>query len=128
MAGDARSPARRAGDSSTAGLREHVFLAAAATGAALGGRTDEFTAAAAALDANSDALTVGHRRVYGDDAGKAFGPLWKSHIGFLVDYTTGLAAKDKAKADKAIADLVALQRPTSAPSSPPLSPALAKEP
>src|SRR5438309_945841 len=38
-------------------LEEHVYLASAATGAALGGRADEFTAAAAALDGNSNALT-----------------------------------------------------------------------
>jgi hypothetical protein len=40
-------------------------------------------------------------------AGDAFLPLWRKHIGFVVDYTTGLAAKDKAKQDKAVADLVA---------------------
>ncbi|MGH2739751.1 MAG: hypothetical protein ACRDH6_04610, partial [Actinomycetota bacterium] len=34
-------------------LQEHVYLAASATGAALGGRTDEFDAAAAALDGAS---------------------------------------------------------------------------
>ena len=39
-------------------LQEHVALAAATTGAALGGRGDEFTAVAGALDANSDALTA----------------------------------------------------------------------
>jgi plastocyanin len=44
--------------------------------------------------------------VYGPDAEKAFLPLWREHIGFFVDYTTGGATKDKAKQDKAIADLV----------------------
>ena len=34
-------------------FREHIFLAAAATGAALGGRDGEFKAAAGSLDANS---------------------------------------------------------------------------
>ena len=33
-------------------------------------------------------------------------PLWRKHIGFFVDYTTGLAAKDAAKQDKAINDLI----------------------
>ncbi len=44
--------------------------------------------------------------MYGIDAEKAFLPLWRKHIGFVVDYTTGLATKDKAKQDKAVNDLV----------------------
>jgi hypothetical protein len=32
--------------------------------------------------------------------------LWRKHIGFVVDYTTGIAAKDKAKQEKAVSDLV----------------------
>jgi hypothetical protein len=88
-------------------FREHVFLAAAATGAALGGRTPEFNAAAKAVDANSEAITSAVGSVFGAPAGEAFRPLWKKHIGFVVDYTTGLAAKDKAKQDKAVEALVA---------------------
>src|SRR5262249_48831996 len=38
-------------------FQEHIYLAAAATGAALGGREAEFKAAAAALDANSVAIS-----------------------------------------------------------------------
>ena len=60
-----------------------MLLAAAATGATLGGRADEFTAAAAALDGNSNALTGNIAGIFGDDAGKAFDPLWKKHIGDL---------------------------------------------
>jgi hypothetical protein len=86
-------------------LQEHVYLAGLATAEALGGRTQNFTAAATALDANSDAITAAIGSVYGDAAGKAFGPLWKKHIGFFVDYTTGLATNDTAKADKALSDL-----------------------
>ena len=56
--GDAKSPASTLRVQLDSQLREHVFLAAAATGAAVGGRTDEFTAAAAALDGNSDAITA----------------------------------------------------------------------
>ena len=33
-------------------------------------------------------------------------PLWRRHIGFFVDYTVGVATKDKAKQDKAVGDLV----------------------
>ncbi|HEV8627703.1 MAG TPA: hypothetical protein VG034_24965 [Acidimicrobiia bacterium] len=103
-------PASKAADllaSLNAGLREHVFLASAATGAALGGRADEFAAAKAALDANSDAVTSVITGVYGDEAGKQFSPLWKKHIDFLVDYTNAVVAKDQAKADKAIDNLLA---------------------
>jgi hypothetical protein len=87
-------------------LQEHVFLAAAATGAALGGRQAEFEAAATALDGNSLDLSRAIGSVYGPDAEKAFLPLWRKHIGFVVDYTTGVATKDQAKQDKAVADLV----------------------
>ena len=89
------------------GLREHVFLAAAATGAALGGRADEFTAAKAALDANSEDLTGAVAGVYGPEAGRAFAPLWNKHIGFVVDYTNAVAARDQPKADEAMGNLLA---------------------
>lgn len=88
-------------------LRDHVFLAAGATGAALGGRTAEFQAAAGALDANSIGVSKAIGMVYGSAAGTAFLPLWRRHIGFVVDYTTGLAAQDRAKQDRAVAALVA---------------------
>ncbi len=87
-------------------LAEHVQLAASATNAALGGRDDEFTAAAGALDANSVDLSKAIGSVYGKGAEDAFLPLWRKHIGFFVDYTQGVAAKDMAKQDKAVADLV----------------------
>ncbi len=87
-------------------FQEHVYLAAAATGAALGGREDEFKAAAGALDANSVAIGQAIGSVYGGDAEKAFLPLWRRHIGFAVDYTVGVATRDTTKADKAVNDLV----------------------
>jgi phage FluMu protein gp41 len=109
-------PSRYVGiaDSPAVGLRvalntlfaEHVYLAARTTGAALGGRQVEFRAAAAALDGNSDDIIRAVASVYGEDAGRAFGPLWKKHIGFVVDYTTGLAGKDRAKQDRAVGDLL----------------------
>jgi hypothetical protein len=43
---------------------------------------------------------------YGNGAGDAFLALWRKHIGFIVDYTTGVASKDQKKADKAVADLL----------------------
>jgi len=87
-------------------LREHAILAAMATGSALGGRDAEFKAAAGALDVNSVDIAKAIGSVYGADAEKAFLPLWRKHIGFVVDYTTGIAAKDKAKQDKAVNDLI----------------------
>jgi len=87
-------------------LAEHVFLAATATGAALGARPPEFGAAAAALDANSVALSKTIGSVYGADAEQAFLALWRRHIGFVVDYTSALGAKDKMKQDKAVTDLL----------------------
>lgn len=88
-------------------LQEHVYLAAAATNAALDGHADEFQAAAAALDGNSVDLAKANGAAYGPDAEAAFLPLWRKHIGFVVDYTTGVATKDTAKQEKAVNDLVA---------------------
>jgi hypothetical protein len=87
-------------------LREHVVLALSATDGALGGRNDEFTAAANALDANSQELAAAIGSVYGQAAQDAFLPLWRKHIGFLVDYTQGVAANDEAKKTKAVNDLI----------------------
>lgn len=109
-AGEQHAPAA---DSSSADLRatletalqEHVYLAGAATGAALAGRKAEFEAAAATLDANSVALSKAIGSVYGAPAEDAFLPLWRKHIEFFVQYTTALGAKDKAGQDKAVADL-----------------------
>ena len=91
-------------------LQEHVALAASATGGALGGRTAHFEAAAAQLDANSIDLSKAVGAAYGPQAEQAFLPLWRKHIGFVVDYTQGLATKDQAKADKAVADLTEYQQ------------------
>ena len=88
------------------GLREHAYLAGAATNAALGGRDAEFKAAAGALDANSVDIAKAIGSVYGKDAEQAFLPLWRRHIGFFVDYTVGVATKDQAKQDKAVGDLI----------------------
>lgn len=86
-------------------LQEHVYLAGSATGAAIGGRTEEFEAAAATLDENSIALSEAIGSVYGDDAEMAFLELWRTHIGFFVDYTNGVATGDQAAADEALANL-----------------------
>jgi len=87
-------------------MGEHILLASSATGAALAGRDAQFKAAAAALDANSVDISRAIGSVYGQGAQDAFLPLWRRHIGFVVDYTVGVATKDKPKQDKAVADLV----------------------
>lgn len=87
-------------------LSEHVYLAAAATGAALDGRSEEFAQAAGALDANSVALSQAIGSVYGADAAGAFLALWRRHIGFFVHYTTGVAQQDRMAQEKAVSDLV----------------------
>lgn len=87
-------------------LAEHVFLAASATGGALGNREAQFKAAATQLDANSVDLSKAIGSAYGADAGMAFLPLWRSHIGMVVDYTVGKATNDDMKQQKAVNDLV----------------------
>jgi len=87
-------------------LSEHVYLAAAATDAALGGRQPEFEAAAAALDANSVDVAKAIGSVYGPEAEQAFLPLWRKHIGMVVDHTVGAATRDRTKQDRAVGDLV----------------------
>ena len=44
--------------------------------------------------------------VYGQGAEDAFLPLWRRHIGMVVDYTVGSATKDKAKQDRAVQELI----------------------
>jgi hypothetical protein len=88
-------------------LSEHVVLAAAATNAALAGRSDEFEAAASALDRNSVDIAGAIGMVYGKGAQEAFLPLWRKHIGFFVDYTNGVAKMDDMAKKKAVDDLVA---------------------
>jgi hypothetical protein len=108
---DSKAATLRAGMTSL--LREHVLLASSATGAALGGRQPQFEAAATALNgpagSNTSDLVAAITSVYGADVGKAFDGLWRSegHIPAFVAYTQAIAANDKTKADKAVADALA---------------------
>ncbi len=88
-------------------LGEHALLAIAASQKGFDGDED-FEAIAAALDANSVEVADAIGSVYGEEAGKQFldGPsLWRDHIGFFVDYTVGLAGKDKAAQQEALDNL-----------------------
>ena len=86
-------------------LQEHVYLAGVTTSAAVAG--EDPAPAAAALDENSKALAGAIGSLYGPSAGDAFLPLWRSHIGMVVDYTKAAAADDKAGKDAAKAALTA---------------------
>lgn len=88
-------------------LGEHAILAQFATQKGLKGDAD-FKTIAATLEANSVDIGAAIGSVYGAEAGEAFlgsGGQWRAHIGFFVDYTVGLATKDKAAQDKAVANL-----------------------
>jgi hypothetical protein len=87
----------------TALLQEHVYLAGVTTATALSG--GDLKVPAAALDKNSVGLSDAIKSVYGQAAGDQFLALWRKHIGFFVDYTTGKATKDQAKVTKAQQDL-----------------------
>ncbi len=92
-------------------LQEHLYLASAATGAALGGRSDEFAAAGTALNTNGTDIGAAIGSLYGADAKDAFNAIWSAHNGFFVDYTTGVATNDKVKMDKAVSDLTTIYLP-----------------
>jgi hypothetical protein len=88
-------------------LEEHVYLAgiAVVNGVNEGLTSPQFKAAAGTLDTNSKGLSKAIASVYGDAAGKQFLALWRKHIGFFVNYTKGLATKNKKMAAKAQKDL-----------------------
>ena len=62
-------------------------LASAAVRSGFDGKAD-FTAVAGSLDENSVALSEAVGSVYGKEAGDKFLEIWRSHIGFFVDYTS----------------------------------------
>ena len=86
-------------------LAEHVALAADATGWAMMGIDRNFEAAAGALDENSKALASAVGLVYGKEAEDAFLPLWRTHIGFFVDYTMATIKQQPDGRAKAVEDL-----------------------
>ena len=92
-------------------LGEHIILAAKATGAALGGRTDQFAAYGDLLNTNGTDLGAMIGSVYGDDAADQWNQIWSAHNGFFVDYTTGVATDDQAEMDKAVEDLTTIYVP-----------------
>ena len=84
--------------------RQHVDLASAAVRAGFDGHAS-FGKTAAELDKNSVALADAVASIYGPSARDPFLAIWRSHIGFFVDYTVAAKAGDKAKMDKAVKNL-----------------------
>lgn len=84
--------------------KQHVDLASSAVRNGFDGDPD-FAASAGELDKNSIALADAVGSVYGAEARDQFLAIWRSHIGFFVDYTTGAKAGDKAKMDQAVKNL-----------------------
>jgi hypothetical protein len=75
-------------------LAEHAFLTIEQMRSGLAGSAD-FAAAAAAVEANSVDVTAAIASVYGPSAADPFGDIWRSHIGYLVDYAIALRAGDE---------------------------------
>ena len=93
-------------------LQEHLYLATSATGAALSGMSAQFNAAGSALNTNGTDLGGAIGSLYGSDAQDQWNKIWSAHNGYFVDYTVGVATKDKAKQAKAVQDLTADYVPT----------------
>jgi len=92
-------------------LGEHLILASKATGAALGGRTDEYQAYGALLNQNGTDIGAMVGAAYGPDAEMKFNQIWSAHNGFFVDYTVGKAKNDAAMQQKAVDNLTTVYIP-----------------
>lgn len=99
LSGDAMDDASTLRSGLTALLQEHVYLAGFAVFTAYtaegGVESPAFTAAAATLDANSVALSEAVGSLAGDENAADFLDLWRSHIGFFVDYAVADATGDE---------------------------------
>ena len=85
-------------------LDGHVYLASIAVvmGVTNGLDSEQFKAAAATLDQNSQDLAAAIESVYGAEAGEQFLSQWRDHIGFFVQYTEGKATKNDQMATEAL--------------------------
>jgi hypothetical protein len=87
-------------------LAEHAFLTIEQMRSGLTGGSD-FQAAAAAVEANTVDLVGAVGSIYGSAAGDEFGSIWRSHIGYVVDYAVALGKHDVAGRQKALDGLEA---------------------
>lgn len=83
---------------------EHAGLAAMAMQDGADG-AESFDQASAALIANADDLSAAVASVYGEEAGAQFSEIWKSHIGYFVDYVVATGEGNAEGQEKAKADL-----------------------
>ena len=81
-------------------LGEHAFLVGEVVRSGIA-RVPDFSAAASALEGNSADLVAAIGDVYGDEAGEAFGELWRNHVAYIVDYGRALGDGDAGAADLA---------------------------
>ena len=85
-------------------LGEHTMLAAFVMRSRLSNAPD-VQAAADALEANSAELASQIEAIYGEDAGNAFGTLWRSHTGHYIDFVDSVATDDAAARETAVTGL-----------------------
>lgn len=85
-------------------LTEHAFLAVEAMRKGVDGAED-FDQASGALLANAEDLKAAVASVYGEEGAAQFDEIWKSHIGYFVDYVTATAEDNQAGKDQALAEL-----------------------
>jgi hypothetical protein len=81
-------------------LGEHAILAGEAMRAGLTNAPD-LQALLGALEGNNADLEAAVGQVYGAPAGRAFGQLWRAHIGYYVAYIQAAGANDAAKQQQA---------------------------
>ena len=85
-------------------LAEHAFLTIEQMRSGLIGAAD-FAAAAAAVEQNSTEIAESIGSIYGDAATEPFGEIWRSHIGYLVDYAVALGNGDSGAQQTALEGL-----------------------
>jgi hypothetical protein len=89
-------------------LGEHVTLVVAALRAGVAD-TDDFAAAAEAVNANTRDLAGAVDSLFGAAAAKSFQSLWADHIDQLMAYTAGVAGRDTGRSADAVANLGAFE-------------------
>lgn len=85
-------------------LSEHAYLAVVTMQKGIDGKED-FKAAAAQLNKNTENLSAAVASVYGEEAGNQFKEIWSSHIGYFVDYVTATAENNEEGRKQALAEL-----------------------
>ena len=90
-------------------LAEHAFLTIEQMRSGLAGAPD-FAAAAVGVEANSVQVADAIGSIYGAEAVEPFGEIWRSHIGYLVDFAVAMGDGDAAAQQKALQGLADYRR------------------